>query len=946
MLRGRDPRSGRPVAIKIVGTLEENRPRSERVVDRVFNALTGLKSAGHPSVPRILEVGRIGGGAVFLVSEWVEGHVLEASLEVPPQTVLNYATQVVSVLESMARYGLAHLNLRPNNLMVDATGRVQLLGLASGYLVDSGSLQRSAPELSTQLASGGALWRCDLYSLASTTCQLLDVKVEGAGTPVPFVGFSDEVRQELRGSEGLRLVLESALHRAATRRPASLGVFRRALLNCLDDAEESRPIPLHPLPLEYRSETGSVKVKDSAPILLFESDEDEPAEMPANDVVAAEAAQAEVAAEATEALEVAATSGTRPVDVDADLAEYVALAGGAPESVAFEAEPISGRLRLVADRPSAPAKSEVLVAKAGEARCAPEGTEVPSLADLEDATGVEDEDSSNEPMIALEEGEPETSEAEAPAQETVAASGTASFHPEPAQAEGPSVDSQQRETESAEPDAVSDTVVAAETVAIEAPKGEASPVEAPHEEKPMSPEPQQPKASNRSGGVSKEFVLGRDLVPEELLDGAAAAAEARMPAAHREPTVSVTTSIELDEGTAIGADSGLLHLEEVAASVDTGEEPSMAATQSIEVSGVGDVPTAEDLFDEHQPEATSSDPRRTMPLELVKSELEDERALHETDATLDEVLSGAALARPGASDEAAIATVDEENAEPAGSYVAEPQVEEDAAVAVLSSGDLAEWSDSVDSVEAPTIAFAGSSAKKKASGIFSANAIRGLFVVAAILWAAFAVLWFRQEGRLKLGESAPAVALQPSATEPSAPAEGVSAPASVVASEASTAEPGDVVDPSAVEATETAELEAPVEALERAADATRLEPAPLVATSTLSEEVGAAVRGWAAAWSRQDVEGYLSTYSQSFKPNNGASRAQWAAYRRDRVSAPNSVTVTVDQLEVSVDGERATAVLRQEYSSDSMSDKVLKTLTLANEAGGWKIVSEVSKPLG
>lgn len=998
VLQGLDPRSGRPVAIKVVGTLEENRSRSERVVDRVFNALTGLKSAGHPSVPRILEVGRIGGGAVFLVSEWVEGHVLSAPLDVPPQTVLNYATQVVSVLESMARYGLAHLNLRPNNLMVDSTGRVQLLGLASGYLVDSGSLQRSAPELSTQLASGGALWRCDLYSLASTACQLLGVKVEGAGTPVPFVGFPEDVRKELRGSEGLRLVLESALHRAATRRPASLGVFRRALLNCLEDADENRPIPLRPLPVEYRSETGSVRVKNSAPVLLFEAEGEEPeTEESVSETVEGhleeETASEDAVAEAAGVESLVAA----PVDLDADLAEYVALgaAAGVPLAVPETAETYPRLVRTA--RPKTP---EVLVARAGtpvespgdetaEEERRPELVESELREDLpprtaddpETTSGSDLETSAASDAGAIELGNAQVagSEAKSPDEESP---DEGSPDVESADDAGvlvaseESTDSQEaHDADSVASDEAPDEATAEDTnvdtddqpeVAssmfkrgVPVPPGKLSATEEPHEESPQefeeeSPMPLEAREPTVPEEPSKEFVLGRDLVPEELLDGAAAAAEASMPEEPRQSDSEdlLTASIELDEGTAIGADSGTLHLEDVGVSrapaseapvgADTGAAGRDALEELLknERPKIGAVPSAEDLLEEHQPEGDhGSDARRVVPLELVRSELDDEN--DDSDETLEQVLSGAALARPGES-------VSEESDEPSQTLSTRPseslpresveEIHDDVReevlreevvreevvpltagdVGQLSTRDIDEWSDSVDSVDdSPRAAsFVGASAKKKGSGLFSANAIRGLFVVAAILWAAFALLWFRQEGSLGAGA-----------------ADAPEAVAPVVA--AAAAEPA---SPSTDQTAVTPAVEV--------APAGELEPAPLVSSPPTSEQVEEAVRRWAAAWSRQDVGGYLSAYSLDFRPNNGVSRAQWASHRSDRVSAPSSIEVALEDLEVSVDGDRATAIFRQTYSSDTMSDQVVKTLTLASEGDDWKILTEVSRPVG
>jgi len=103
-----------------------------------------------------------------------------------------------------------------------------------------------------------------------------------------------------------------------------------------------------------------------------------------------------------------------------------------------------------------------------------------------------------------------------------------------------------------------------------------------------------------------------------------------------------------------------------------------------------------------------------------------------------------------------------------------------------------------------------------------------------------------------------------------------------------------------------------------------------------------AVRSWAAAWSAQDVDGYLSAYSSSFRPESG-SRATWAAQRRERVAKPSYIQVDISNLTIDVNGELATATFRQAYASGNYRDEVTKTLELGWENGQWKIRREFSK---
>ena len=104
------------------------------------------------------------------------------------------------------------------------------------------------------------------------------------------------------------------------------------------------------------------------------------------------------------------------------------------------------------------------------------------------------------------------------------------------------------------------------------------------------------------------------------------------------------------------------------------------------------------------------------------------------------------------------------------------------------------------------------------------------------------------------------------------------------------------------------------------------------------------VRDWAAAWSRQDTEEYVSFYASTFRPASGLSGSQWLAQRRQRLTAPAFIEVTVSDLEVVSAGVREVRVrFHQTYRSDTFSDRVVKTLVLLSEAGDWRIYSETTE---
>ncbi|WP_300716354.1 tetratricopeptide repeat protein [Hydrogenophaga sp.] len=105
-------------------------------------------------------------------------------------------------------------------------------------------------------------------------------------------------------------------------------------------------------------------------------------------------------------------------------------------------------------------------------------------------------------------------------------------------------------------------------------------------------------------------------------------------------------------------------------------------------------------------------------------------------------------------------------------------------------------------------------------------------------------------------------------------------------------------------------------------------------------EVEAAVRTWAGAWSSKDMSGYLGAYASSFAPPGGQARKAWEADRRARIEPRARIGVDVSNLEVTVEGDKATARFRQDYTSDTLNVTSRKTLDMVKSGNRWLIVRE------
>jgi tetratricopeptide (TPR) repeat protein len=119
-------------------------------------------------------------------------------------------------------------------------------------------------------------------------------------------------------------------------------------------------------------------------------------------------------------------------------------------------------------------------------------------------------------------------------------------------------------------------------------------------------------------------------------------------------------------------------------------------------------------------------------------------------------------------------------------------------------------------------------------------------------------------------------------------------------------------------------------------------PAKPTATTTANpvKEVESAVKSWAAAWSAKDVKAYLAMYGKEFDAPGQMSRSKWEEERRSRISSKSSIKVKLENLDVTVNGNKATAKFRQDYKAGDLSVSSRKVLDLTRNGDRWQIVRE------
>jgi tetratricopeptide (TPR) repeat protein len=111
----------------------------------------------------------------------------------------------------------------------------------------------------------------------------------------------------------------------------------------------------------------------------------------------------------------------------------------------------------------------------------------------------------------------------------------------------------------------------------------------------------------------------------------------------------------------------------------------------------------------------------------------------------------------------------------------------------------------------------------------------------------------------------------------------------------------------------------------------RLDPSHIIET----------IHAWAAAWSKQDVNAYLTFYADNFKPAQGLSRKAWRNQRRLRLRTPRFIKVTLSTPEVTfLPNGTARVQFLQDYASNIFRDKINKQLFLTKHNAKWRIVEE------
>ena len=181
------------------------------------------------------------------------------------------------------------------------------------------------------------------------------------------------------------------------------------------------------------------------------------------------------------------------------------------------------------------------------------------------------------------------------------------------------------------------------------------------------------------------------------------------------------------------------------------------------------------------------------------------------------------------------------------------------------------------------------------------------------------------------------------AAEPAKPAPAAQAPAptAVPAAPAPVAKAEEKTPEPVAKAAEPKPVAEKAAATSKVADAKEAKEAKESKPAAAGEaEVNKALLGWANAWSRKDVKAYLAHYASDFQPPNGLSRKAWEAERAQRIDKPGKLQVKVDDVKVTLSGDKATVRFRQNYESATLKTSAGKTMVFVKSGSRWLIQQE------
>jgi eukaryotic-like serine/threonine-protein kinase len=262
--RGRDPRLGRDVAIKVLPSNASSDPGRVHRFEQEAGAAAALN---HPNILAVYDVG-VHDGAPYIVSELLEGETLRVKLAsgpLPVRTALDYAVQIAHGLAAAHDKGIVHRDLKPDNVFVTNDGRVKIFDFGLAKLIDTEASGQIAVPPTAALATKpwlvlsttgymspeqvrGALVDCraDIFALGVVLYEMLTGRRAFARATVPdtlTAILRDDIPDVHDGMSQVPIPLEQVLRRCLDKDPSRRFQSTQDLAFALSAVENATTTP-------------------------------------------------------------------------------------------------------------------------------------------------------------------------------------------------------------------------------------------------------------------------------------------------------------------------------------------------------------------------------------------------------------------------------------------------------------------------------------------------------------------------------------------------------------------------------------------------------------------------------------------------------------------------------------------------------------------------------
>ncbi len=232
--RGRHPRLGRDVAIKV---LHAHLAEGSGFLARFEREAKAVAALHHPNIVQVYDFD-VEDGAFYMVMEYVGGGTLKARLDelaarhdhLPMPDVLRILGELAQALDYAHAHGVLHRDVKPSNVLLDPSGRAVLTDFGIAHLVGgahyttTGTLMGTPAYMSPEQCRGAEITPAsDIYALGVILYELVTGRVPfSADTPLGIA--HKQIHEPLPAPRSFRpdlpAVLETVIGKTLAKKPA------------------------------------------------------------------------------------------------------------------------------------------------------------------------------------------------------------------------------------------------------------------------------------------------------------------------------------------------------------------------------------------------------------------------------------------------------------------------------------------------------------------------------------------------------------------------------------------------------------------------------------------------------------------------------------------------------------------------------------------------------